>query len=128
MEVANPGGCPLAHNGTVVPIAVSEGVMELHYFPRLGGEFFISEPGIVPISQAHAGPAGDYLRLEVESRVVREYEWVVHHVTPAIETRCTGCGTAPVTSYEEAKGLLRVRVKSPANSDLILNISLKEPL
>jgi hypothetical protein len=70
-----------ARNGTIIPLdGLREGdPMELHYFPSLGAEFFILETDIAEWTQAHAAPAADIVRLEVESKVEREYEWVVHH-------------------------------------------------
>ena len=68
-----------AHNGAIVPFDVS-GALELHYFPRLGAEFYLLEPKIAAWSVAHAAPAGDVFRLEIESKVARRYHWVVRHV------------------------------------------------
>jgi hypothetical protein len=128
VEIPNPGACPLAHNGAIVPI--QQGArMELHYFPRLGGEFFLSEDGEPNITQVHAGPAGEYLRLEIESRVSRTYEWVVHHVSAVEKIDCTGCaGPLGDTRYDEKLKNYRVSINAAANSDIILNITLKEPL
>jgi hypothetical protein len=79
---APPGRAPMfARNGSLFPIAAGER-MELHYVPSLGGEFFLWEPDLLDNSQFHASPAGDFLRAEVETKVRRTYEWVLHH-TPA---------------------------------------------
>jgi dsDNA-binding SOS-regulon protein len=59
----------------MIPMAASE-KMELHYFPSSCGEFFLWEGD--GNSQFHAAPAGEELRLEIESKVARSYEWVVH--------------------------------------------------
>ncbi len=67
----------LARNGSIVPQAKGN-VIELHYFPKLGGEFFIYEPDLGEYTQVHAAPAGDFWRLEIESKIARTYEWVVH--------------------------------------------------
>ena len=48
--------------------------------PRLGGEFFLLEGDIAEYSQVHAAPALDIMRLEIESKKDRDYQWVVHHV------------------------------------------------
>ena len=41
---APPGRVPMfARNGSLFPLAAA-GKMELHYFPSLGGEFFLWEP------------------------------------------------------------------------------------
>ena len=57
--------------------------MELHYYPKLGAEFFIWEPDLAEVTQVHAAPALDYARVEIESKKDRLYEWVLHH-TPAV--------------------------------------------
>ena len=54
--------------------------MALHYFPKAGGEFFLLEGDIAEYSQVHAAPALDIIRLEIESKKDRDYQWVVHHV------------------------------------------------
>ena len=115
IEVANPGACPMVHNGSIVPIDAGQHI-ELHYFPRLGAEFFLSEDGDPLVTQAHAGPAGEYLRLEIESRVSREYEWVVHHVPAVEKLECTGCATAPGSvRYDAGRGNYHVRVRAGAD-------------
>lgn len=68
-----------ARNGTIVPLRLPDKV-ELHYFPKLGAEFFIFEPQENEYSQVHASEAGDFWRLEIESKVTRKYEWVLHHI------------------------------------------------
>ena len=73
-------------NGSLFPMASqgnAPGKMELHYFPSLGGEFFLWEPGPEDNSQFHAAPAGDFVRVEIESQVRRTYEWVIHHTKAA---------------------------------------------
>ncbi len=114
------GNPPLfARNGTILPLAspAGSGPMMLHYFPRLGAEFFIFESDLEDFSQVHAAPAGDYMRLEIESKKTREYEWVVHHVDrPAAVS-------AGNWHYEEAKKCLRVRLTAGAGEDVIVNIS-----
>jgi hypothetical protein len=128
IEVANPGSCPLTHNGTIVPIDAG-GHLELHYFPRLAAEFFLCEHNDTQVTQVHAGPAGEYLRLEIESRVGRTYEWVVHHVSDVAKLECTGCTTEPSNvRYDRDRGNYHVRVNAAADSDIILNITLREPL
>ncbi|MBM3813906.1 MAG: hypothetical protein FJW20_19940 [Acidimicrobiia bacterium] len=114
--------CPVfARNGSIVPVDAGTH-MELHYFPRLGAEFFLAESGSL-YSQFHAAPAGDYLRLEIESKAAREYEWAVHHVSAPVEI-----SPRRAHRYEHEKGELRIRMQVPARSTSILNISLKEPL
>jgi hypothetical protein len=80
IEIEAPAGrVPmLARNGSLFPISAGER-MELHYIPSLGGEFFLWEPEQLDNSQFHASPAGEYLRVEIETKVRRTYEWVLHH-------------------------------------------------
>ena len=128
IDVGKPGECPLAHNGAIVPIDAEDRI-ELHYFPRLAAEFFLVEPGETRVTQVHAGPAGDYLRLEIESRVSRTYEWVVHHVSPVEKIECTGCAAPPSGARYDAKsGNYHVTVQAAARSDIILNLSLQDSL
>lgn len=115
-----------ARNGTILPL-MANGVLELHYFPRLGAEFFLSEPGGEEISQIHAGPAGDVLRLEIESKANRRYEWVVHHVSDLRDLSAIGVERAEAR-YDEARRELRIPVAARAGGGIILNVSLKEPL
>jgi hypothetical protein len=68
-----------AKNGAIVPLDAPNG-MALHYFPKAGGEFFLLEGDIADYTQAHAAPALDFMRLEIESKKDRDYQWVVHHV------------------------------------------------
>lgn len=122
-SIAAPNaGCPMVHNGTIIPVVRTGEVLELHYYPRLGAEFFIAEPGFDLPSQVHASPAGDLLRLEIESLVDREYEWVVHQVSEPAPAQNVDA------RYDGASRTLRSRVKAKADSDVILNIQLKDPL
>src|SRR5262249_37444251 len=76
---AAPGELPaFSRNGAIVPLGSDP--MRLHYFPLLGGEFFLFESDLGEYSQVHAGPAGDFMRLEIESKKERAYEWIVHHL------------------------------------------------
>jgi hypothetical protein len=75
----------LIKNGSIVPIAPETEAepMILHYMPKLAAEFFLMEPDRNDYSQFHASPAGDLMRLEIESKKDRVYEWVVHHMESA---------------------------------------------
>ncbi|MBY0372941.1 MAG: hypothetical protein K2Q23_03040 [Bryobacteraceae bacterium] len=108
-----------AKNGTIVPFARA-GFYEIHYFPQLGAEFFLYELEQAKWSQLHASPAGDFWRLEIESIVTREYEWVLHHVDSPRAVECAQ--TAVKHTYDEKRRELRVRLKAPANADVIVNI------
>jgi len=81
--MAAPDELPMfAKNGTIVPLAPAEasGRTELHYFPKIGAEFFLFEPEANDYTQLHAGPTVDLWRLEIETKVSRTYEWVVHNL------------------------------------------------
>ena len=125
IAVAPGAGAPVfAKNGTILPLLQPGGAIELHYFPRLGAEFFITEPGHTQPSQVHAGPADGVLRLEIESRVDRRYEWVVHHVSAA-----SAIEPASIKSqYDPARRLLRIPVETKAMADSIVNLTLEAPL
>jgi hypothetical protein len=93
-----------ARNGTIVPIHLPDKV-ELHYFPKLGAEFFLFEPSVNDYSQVHASQAGDFWRLEIESKVARTYEWVLHHIENPPK---------------------RIKVEAKAGGDEILNLPVEQ--
>lgn len=131
-----PGVLPIfARNGTIVPLRAEEGeVLELHYFPSLGAEFFLDEESDPEVSQFHAAPAGDLIRLETESKADRVYEWVIHHSAGCRSVESGGAEfrrvedrsqLAPGSWHFDAKGkLLRVRVRSVAGGDEIVNVRM----
>lgn len=82
LEAPEDGILLLVKNGSLVPVLEdNEGrVVSAHYFPRLAGEFFMYEDLDGALTQLHAAPAGEWLRLEVEPARARTWEWVVHHV------------------------------------------------
>jgi hypothetical protein len=82
IDIETPAGAlPMfAKNGALFPLA-EDGLMCVHYFPKLGGEFFIWEPDLEIISQLHTSPALDLYRIEIESMKTRTYEWVLHEMT-----------------------------------------------
>jgi hypothetical protein len=117
-------GAWFAHNGTILPLEGEEDHrIVLHYLPRLGAEFFLSESGVDDISQIHAGPAGDQLRLEVESRIARKYSWVVHHVSEPV-----GIEPRLPFRYDHEKRNLHIEFPAEAGSRTIINVRLREPL
>jgi hypothetical protein len=133
-EVDAPvGRVPMfVRNGWIVPMAV-ESKMELHYFPSLGAEFFLWEPDANDNSQFHAAPAGDFVRVEIESQAARTYEWVLHHTKAprsvaeesaeyqkAGERAAMGPGS---WWHDAASNNLHVMVRAEAGSDRIVNIS-----
>ena len=124
-----------AKNGTIVPLLPETGdVLELHYFsdPDLGAEFFLFEEEDQDISQFHAAPAGDLVRLEIESRTNRVYDWVIHR--PGAFTKVDGGGVeymavaeptqlAPGRWYADpSRKLLRIRVRSAAGGDEVVHV------
>jgi alpha-glucosidase (family GH31 glycosyl hydrolase) len=117
-----------ARNGTIVPLD-SEGGMALHYFPKLGAEFFLVEDDAW--TQVHAAPAGDVMRLEIESKKTRDYQWVVHHVDRPASVGFEGAAFREVSgamadrtwSYDPKTRNLQVRVRVAAGEDSIVNLA-----
>ncbi len=134
IEVEAPAGrVPLlARNGSVFPLAGAQR-MELHYFPSLGGEFFLWEPELEDNSQFHAAPAGDFMRVEIETKVPRTYQWVIHHTKIPREVAEDSGAYARVANRAELRpgawwhddGLnnLHIVVQAEKGSDRIVNIS-----
>jgi alpha-glucosidase (family GH31 glycosyl hydrolase) len=120
-----------ARNGTIVPLD-SKGGLALHYFPKLGAEFFLLESDLADYSQVHAAPAADIMRLEIETRKDRDYEWVVHHVDkPAavgfedVEYRQAAAPDQMADRtwfYDPSARNLQVRVHAKAGEDCIVNL------
>lgn len=121
-----------ARNGTIVPLDSATG-MALHYFPKLGGEFFLLEEDLGEYSQVHAAPAGDSMRLEIESQKDRDYQWVVHHVDKPAAVGFEDAKYSEVASsgkmpdhtwfYDARQRNLHVRVKVKAKEDCIINLN-----
>jgi hypothetical protein len=126
------GGVPVfARNGAIVPM-VKPGVMELHYFPSAAGEFFLYEVELNDNSQFHAAPAGDEFRVEIESKVARTYEWVLHHMdAPTQVAEETGVYVREETReklrsgswwFDEERGDLHIMIRAEAGSDVVVNL------
>jgi hypothetical protein len=134
VEVEAPAGhVPLfVRNGWIVPLAVGA-KMELHYFPSLGAEFFLWEPDANDNSQFHAAPAGDYIRVEIETQVRRTYEWVLHHTKAPREVGEESATYQRVREqaqlrpgtwwHDTANNNLHLLLRAEADSDRIVNIS-----
>ena len=129
---AGPDELPLfSRNGAVLPLGSDP--MKLHYFPKLGGEFFLFEHDLGEYSQVHAGPAGDFMRLEIESKKDREYEWIVHHIErpkkiaagESVYSQARDRNQLRQSSwfYDAQAKNLHVRAMGPAGADVIINIS-----
>jgi hypothetical protein len=132
---APAGAVPVfARNGSVVPMtfAARPGVMELHYFPSLAGEFFLWELELGDNSQFHAAPAGDDVRVEIETKVSRTYEWVLHHAdAPKDVAEETGSYLRVESRAELREGTwwhdderndLYIVVQAEAGSDRVVNV------
>ncbi len=131
IAVETPSLPVFARNGTIVPLDSAAG-MALHYFPKLGAEFFLLEEDIGKYSQVHAAPAADIMRLEIESKKERRYQWVVHHVdrpaTVSFETRVyrpvesLAALAAGAWFYDAASRNLHIRADVGAGEDCIINL------
>lgn len=123
----------LVKNGSLIPIQSDQedGLVELHYFPKLAAEFFLIEPEVNDYTQLHAAPALDSLRLEIESKVTRTYEWVLHHVSRVREVTSNGRALARASSravlgdgqWAQENENLRVRVQVAARSTRVLYVT-----
>ena len=117
-RIDGPGLPVFAKNGALVPFE-RDGFYEMHYYPKLGGEFFIYESETAQWTQLHASPAGIYLRLEAETKVSRDYEWVVHHVNAPVTVESA---TMHTWRYDAAQRNLYVRHHAEAGVDVIVNL------
>lgn len=132
VEIAAGEPALFARNGSIVPLEYN-GVIELHYFPRLGGEFFLYDDDSAEYSEIHAAPAGDIVRLQIESARNREYCWVVHHVNRPATVGFEGHGYQEAAGksalrhetwlYDAAARRLLVRVRVAAGEDRIVNVT-----
>jgi hypothetical protein len=123
-----------ARNGAIVPLDAAAG-MALHYFPKSGGEFFLLEGDIADYSQVHASPALDFMRLEIESKKDRDYQWVVHHVEKPSSVEFEDLKYKEVAAlsaladrtwfYDAAQKNFHVRVKVKAGDDCIINLNFE---
>jgi alpha-glucosidase (family GH31 glycosyl hydrolase) len=121
-----------ARNGSVVPLNSAVGI-DLHYFPKLGAEFFLLESDIGDYSQVHAAPAADIMRLEIEAKTDRDYQWVVHHVEKPSEVgfrdvkyrqaRSVGAMADAMWFYDASRKNLQVRARVKAGEDRIINLA-----
>jgi alpha-glucosidase (family GH31 glycosyl hydrolase) len=131
ITVSTPSLPVFARSGTIIPLDSPAGVA-LHYFPKLAAEFFLLERDLDEYSQVHAAPAADEMRLEIESKKDRDYQWVVHHVERPSEVGFAGVKYRQVTSsaqmtgrtwfYDAARKNLQVKVTVKAGEDCIVNL------
>lgn len=134
VEVEAPTGhVPMfARNGALFPLAAPH-AMELHYFPSLGGEFFLWEADKHDNSQFHAAPAGEFTRVEIESQVARTYEWVIHHTNRPTAVAEEAVTYQPVRQrsalkpgtwwHDDARNDLHIMVRAEASADKIVNVA-----
>ena len=123
-----------ARNGTIVPLDGGGGIA-LHYFPKLAAEFFLLEEDMGEYSQVHAAPAGDIMRLEIESRKDRYYQWVVHHLDKPSAVGFESATYREVSAasemadrtwlYDAAQKNLHLRVFAKAGQDCIIDVSFE---
>jgi hypothetical protein len=135
MDPGDAGPILLVKNGSIVPFAAlpEDQAMELHYFPKLAAEFFVFEPESNDYTLLHAGPAGDQMRLEIESKASRTYEWTVHHSLRAAQVMCNGRALSQVDEsakldqatwhYDSRDGTLRIRVNVPTQKQSVVFVS-----
>ena len=119
-----------ARNGTIIPLDDPAG-MALHYFPKLGAEFFLLEDS-GEYSQIHAAPADDIVRLEIESKKDRPCQWVVHHIDKPSSVGFEARNYRQVDKldalangtwlYDAAGRNLLIRVDVKAGADTIINL------
>lgn len=134
IEVEAPAGrVPMfVRNGWIVPLARNDH-MELHYFPSLAAEFFLWEPDLEDNSQFHAAPADDFLRVEIETKRRRTYEWVLHHTKAPREVAEESGAYQQVDSpeglrpgawwHDDARNDLHLMLRAEAGTDRIVNIA-----
>ncbi len=122
----------MARNGVIIPLDSAGGSVALHYFPKLGAEFFLLESELADYTQVHAAPAADIMRLEIESKKGRDYQWVVHHVEKPAAVGFDQVQYREVSEasrmadrtwfYDPATKILQVRVHVKADEDNIVNL------
>jgi hypothetical protein len=106
--------------------------MGLHYFPKLGAEFFLLEGDPAAWTQVHAAPAGDLMRLEIDAKKPRDYQWVVHHVDRPSQIGFEEAGYREVMAlneladrtwfYDAARRNLHIRVSVKADENSVITI------
>jgi alpha-glucosidase (family GH31 glycosyl hydrolase) len=133
---AGPDEMPLfLRNGSIVPIAGQEAAdpMIVHYLPKLGAEFFLYEPAVQEYTQLHAAPVLDLMRLEVNAKVGRSYEWIVHHMPSPSKVTTWDVEQAQVKEqrllrpgawyYDAERQNIHICVEVPAGQTAITNLT-----
>ncbi|BDC51306.1 hypothetical protein F183_A36220 [Bryobacterales bacterium F-183] len=133
--VANdvPGLPVFVKMGSILPLVGQrkDVGLELHYYPKIGAEFFLIEPELGEYSQFHASPVGDILRVEAESKVSRRCEWILHHVDKPTtvqegeskfkEVNGRGALQPGLWFYDSSQRSLHVMIDAKAGEDHIVN-------
>jgi hypothetical protein len=70
-----------SRNGSILPLGWD--LNDAALLSALGRRVLCIRDEPQDYSQMHAAPAGDVMRLEIESRKDRYYEWILHHGSPA---------------------------------------------
>jgi hypothetical protein len=78
-------------------------LLELHYFSGPAAEFLLMEEDGAGVSQFHAAPAGEIVRLEIVSAKKRVYEWVLHHAASCRQVTSNGADAIRVDSVGKLK-------------------------
>jgi len=119
---------------SVLPLASREepGPWRLHYFAGFAAECLLMEESAEAVSQFHAAPAGDLLRLEILSARQRTYEWVIRHLRPPGRVTTGGKDLAAVDSpeklkpqswlYDRTRGQLHIRCVVPAGGEQVIQV------
>jgi Glycosyl hydrolases family 31 len=131
INVDAPGLPMFARNGSLVPLSAGA-KMELHYFPSLGAEFFLWEPEVDDNSQFHAAPAGEFTRVEIETKIGRLYEWVIHHAAvpnSVMEETAAYSRAASLQQlrpgmwwHDDARNDLHIQLRAEAGGDRIVDV------
>ncbi len=121
--------------GSILPLQAQER-MELHYFPKLAAEYFLTETQSSGVTQIHAAPALADLRLQIEEQVGKNYQWVIHHVrlpeqvvvagTPFVETGGASELQAGQWRYDTHAKKLYICARVEADEDWIAYVTFPQ--
>jgi hypothetical protein len=123
-----------AKHTSVLPLASREepGLWRLHYFAGFAAECLLMEEGADAVSQFHAAPAGEALRVEILSARQRAYEWVIRHTGPPRRITSGGKDLAAVDSppklkpqswcYDRSRGQLHIRCDVGTGGEEVIQV------
>jgi hypothetical protein len=127
-----------AKHMNVLPLASLDhpGLLLLNYFAGGAAECLLIDRDGDSVSQFHAAPAGDLLRLEILSGAAREYEWVVRHAQPCGRVAAAGTDYERITPtaalkpgswfYDPLKREIRIRCAAGRGEEVVLHL-VNEP-